>query len=69
MNGCSPPRLLGVRPTTIQILPGCLVVVGETAAEARDKRGTARQNRLVQQAKGLIEALVFDLPFRALAFT
>jgi hypothetical protein len=29
MNGCRPPRLLGVRPTTIQILPGCLVV-GDT---------------------------------------
>jgi hypothetical protein len=38
MNGCSPPRLGGVRPTTAEILPGCLVVVGETAAEACDKR-------------------------------
>ena len=38
MNGCSPPRLLGVRPTTIQILPGCFVVVGDTAEEARQKR-------------------------------
>jgi len=38
MNGCSPPRLLGVRPTTTQVLPGCRMVVGETAAEARDKR-------------------------------
>jgi hypothetical protein len=36
MNGCSPPRLPGVGPTTIQILPGCLVV-GDTA-EARQKR-------------------------------
>ena len=38
MNGWSPPRPLGVRPTTIQILPGCLVVVGDTAEEARNKR-------------------------------
>ena len=38
MNGCSPRRLLGVRPTTIQILPGCLVVGGDTAEEARQKR-------------------------------
>jgi hypothetical protein len=38
MSGCSLPRLLGVRPTTIQILPGCLVVVGDTAEEARRKR-------------------------------
>ena len=37
MNGCSLPRLLGVRPTTIQILPGGLVV-GDTAEEAREKR-------------------------------
>jgi hypothetical protein len=35
-NGCSPPRLPGVGPTTIQILPGYLVV-GDTA-EARQKR-------------------------------
>ena len=41
MNGCSPPRLLGVRPTTIQVLTGCLMVVGEIAAEAR----AARQRR------------------------
>ena len=38
INGCSPPRLFGVRPTTIQSLPGCLVVVGDTAEEARDMR-------------------------------
>jgi alkanesulfonate monooxygenase len=38
MNGCSLRRLLGVRPTIIQILPGCLVVVGDTAEEARQKR-------------------------------
>jgi alkanesulfonate monooxygenase SsuD/methylene tetrahydromethanopterin reductase-like flavin-dependent oxidoreductase (luciferase family) len=38
MNGCSQRRLLGVRPTIIQILPGCLVVVGDTAEEARQKR-------------------------------
>jgi hypothetical protein len=38
MNGCSPPRLLGVRPTTIQSLPGCLIVVGDTPEEARQKR-------------------------------
>jgi hypothetical protein len=37
MNGCSLPRLLGVRPTTIQILQGGLVV-GDTAEEARNKR-------------------------------
>jgi hypothetical protein len=33
-NGCSQPRLPGVGPTTIQILPGCLVV-GDTAERAR----------------------------------
>ena len=51
MNGCSPPRLLGVRPTTIQILPGCLVVVGDTAEEARNKR--AMLDSLVHPDSGI----------------
>jgi hypothetical protein len=51
MNGCSPPRLLGVRSTTIQILPGCLVVVGETAEEARNKR--ALLDGLVHRDSGI----------------
>jgi hypothetical protein len=38
INGCSPPRLLGVRPTSIQSLPGCLVVIGDTA-ERRARSG------------------------------
>ena len=51
MNGCSPPRLLGVRPTTIQILPGCFVVVGDTAEEARQKR--ALLDSLVHRDSGI----------------
>ena len=67
MNGCSPPRLLGVRPTTSKILPGCLVVVGETADETRDKR--ALLDSLVHPDSGIAslsialghDASVFDL--------
>src|SRR6202035_706794 len=44
---CNPPRLLGVRPTPIQILPGCLVV-GDTAEEAPEA-GIARQPRAPRQ--------------------
>jgi alkanesulfonate monooxygenase SsuD/methylene tetrahydromethanopterin reductase-like flavin-dependent oxidoreductase (luciferase family) len=51
INGCSPPRLLGVRPATIQILPGCLVVVGDTAEEARQKR--ALLDSLVHRDSGI----------------
>jgi hypothetical protein len=51
INGCSPPRLLGVRPTTIQILPGCFVVVGDTAEEARQKR--ALLDSLVHRDSGI----------------
>ena len=51
MNGCRPPRLLGVRPTAIQILPGCLVVVGDTAEEARQKR--ALLDSLVHRDSGI----------------
>ena len=52
MNGCSLPRLLGVRPTTIQILPGGLVV-GDAAEEPREKR-LARQPRAPRQRHRLI---------------
>jgi alkanesulfonate monooxygenase len=51
MNGCSPPRLLGVRPTTIQILPGCRVVIGDTGEEARQKR--ALLDSLVHRDSGI----------------
>ncbi len=66
MNGCSPPRLLDVRPTTIQILPGCLAV--DRARPRAPELGLPRPKPLLQQARRLVEALVFDLPFRALAF-
>ena len=67
MNGGSPPRLLGVRSTTIQILPGCLVVVGDTAEEACRKR--ALLDSLVHPDSGIAslsialgcDASVFDL--------
>jgi hypothetical protein len=51
MNGCSPRGLLGVRPTTIQILPGYLVVVGDTAQEAHRKR--ALLDSLVHPSSGI----------------
>src|SRR5580704_3426730 len=54
MNGWSPPRPLGVRPTTIQILPGCLVVVGDTAEEARQKRALVSKcgrERVIERAR------------------
>jgi alkanesulfonate monooxygenase len=51
MNGCSPRRLPGFRPTTIQIPPGCFVVVGDTAEEARQKR--ALLDRLVHPDSGI----------------
>jgi alkanesulfonate monooxygenase SsuD/methylene tetrahydromethanopterin reductase-like flavin-dependent oxidoreductase (luciferase family) len=66
MNGCNPPRLLGVRSATVQILPGC-VVVGETAEEARNKR--ALLDSLVHPDSGIVslsialghDASVFEL--------
>jgi alkanesulfonate monooxygenase len=50
MNRCSLPRLLGVRPTTIQILLGGLVV-GDTAEEVRERR--ALLNSLMHPDNGI----------------
>jgi hypothetical protein len=41
----------GVRPTTIQSLPGCLVVAGDAAEEARQKR--ALLDSLVHRDSGI----------------
>ncbi len=67
MNGCSLPRLSGVLPTAVQILPGRLVV-GDTAEEVRRKR--ALLDSLVHPDSGVAslsialghDASVFDLP-------